>query len=98
MPFTGLRAQKVEDFIKLSLLKLKLDYVDLYLIHNPVGLIGKDDDDLVPVDANGRAVLDLDSDHVAVWKVPSLCYILYALTLNTCAFNLIAFDAIGTVC
>merc|ERR1712071_722061 len=68
LPPIGTKAEKVEQFIKLSLQKLKLDYVDLYLIHFPVGLIGKDEEDLYPVDENGQAVMDSATDHVAIWK------------------------------
>ena len=52
-----------------SLADLKLDYVDLFLIHAPIGLIGKHDDDVAPLDENGQAVLDMETDLVSVWKV-----------------------------
>jgi len=56
----------------LSLEALKVDYVDLYLIHLPVGFVGKNDKDLYPVDENRRAVLDKTTDLVALWKVMAL--------------------------
>ena len=65
---TGNQPDKVEHFLKLSLKNLKLDYVDLYLIHFPVGLIGQHDMDLMP-NENGMAVLDKKTNLVAVWKV-----------------------------
>jgi aldehyde reductase len=61
----------VEHFLKLSLQKLKLDYVDLYLIHFPVGFVGnKDDNDLFPKDDNGMSLLEMNTDHISLWKVP----------------------------
>ena len=58
--------------MKLSLELLKLDYVDLYLIHFPAGLISKDDEDFFPVDENGKANLDANTDLVALWKVSKI--------------------------
>jgi len=63
-----MKAEEVEQYIKLSLEKLKLDYVDLYLIHFPVGLVSNNEFDLFPVDKNGQAILDVTTDHVALWK------------------------------
>ena len=62
----------MEHFLKLSLKSLRLDYVDLYLIHLPVGFIGKHDTDLYPQDENKRAILDFDTDLIALWKVIDL--------------------------
>lgn len=60
----------MEHFLKISLGKLQSDYVDLLLIHFPVGHpMGKDDDDLHPRDENGKVLLSMDTDLVAVWKV-----------------------------
>lgn len=63
----------MEHFLKLSLQNLKLDYVDLYLIHFPVGFIPKHDLDLLPATENGMAVLDMNTDLVKIWKVISHC-------------------------
>lgn len=59
-------AKYVEEYLKRSLVALQLDYVDLYLIHHPVGLVHGDD--LLPRDANGKVKLDLNTDHVSIWK------------------------------
>ncbi len=60
----------MEKFLKLSLESLKLDYVDLYLIHFPVGFLpGKDDTDLFPRDESGKALVDMNTDIIALWKV-----------------------------
>lgn len=66
----GNSPDKVERFIKLSLESLKIDYVDLYLIHFPVGFLpGKDDTDLFPRDEEGKAKIDMATDIIALWKV-----------------------------
>ena len=67
----GNRPQDVEKFLRKSLTKLKLDYADLYLIHFPVGMIGKHDDDVFPLDERGNFVLDMKTDLIALWKVTS---------------------------
>lgn len=63
----GNNSKYVEEFIKKSLDALQIRYLDLYLIHNPVGMAyGKD---LFPKDENGKIKLDMTTDHVAIWKV-----------------------------
>jgi len=68
LPFIGNRADKVEKFLQMSLEELKLKYVDLFLIHFPVGLQCDDDDDLFPEDQNGKSVLDMNTDLVSLWQ------------------------------
>ncbi|KAJ8986021.1 hypothetical protein NQ317_013905 [Molorchus minor] len=60
----GVHQDRVEQFMKKSLDNLQLDYVDLYLIHFPVGV--KYVEGTVRPDAE-RLELD-DTDHIAIWK------------------------------
>jgi len=60
LPLDAINPDRVETFIKKSLDSLQLDYVDLYLIHFPVGT--KPRVDLkAPFEAE-------PTDHIAVWK------------------------------
>ena len=64
-----MRPELVEKFIKKSLTALQLEYLDLYLIHGPVGFSGQHDLDIFPRDSDGNIVLDMTTDLVQVWKV-----------------------------
>ncbi|XP_044731328.1 1,5-anhydro-D-fructose reductase-like [Chrysoperla carnea] len=68
LPHIGNRPCDVSKFLNLSLEKLKLDYIDLYLIHIPFGFY-YDNTTLTPaIDENGYYVLDKETDHLAVWE------------------------------
>lgn len=65
--FTGNRPESVEKCLKKSLSDLSLSYVDLYLIHVPFGF--PESDGQMLRHPNGDVVLDLTTDHLAIWKV-----------------------------
>jgi diketogulonate reductase-like aldo/keto reductase len=54
----------VEKYLKQSLKDLQLDYIDLYLIHTPFGVIATEDETNL-----GAMKIDNSTDHVATWKV-----------------------------
>ncbi|KAK6635131.1 hypothetical protein RUM44_000380 [Polyplax serrata] len=69
LPNIGNRPSDVEKFINLSLAKLQLSYVDLYLIHTPFGLNYRDDETMIPMKPDNTVDLDLSTDLQALWKV-----------------------------
>lgn len=66
-PFTGNRPSSVEKYLNNSLADLQLSYIDLYLIHVPFAVPETDGD--FQREANGDIVLDMETDHLATWKV-----------------------------
>uniref|UniRef100_A0A1B6KCP1 NADP-dependent oxidoreductase domain-containing protein n=1 Tax=Graphocephala atropunctata TaxID=36148 RepID=A0A1B6KCP1_9HEMI len=66
LPRTAMRPNLVEEYINRCLTDLQLQYVDLYLIHHPVGF--EPCEEATPKDAEGYVRLDLTTDHVALWK------------------------------
>ena len=70
LPKIGVHPDRVEMFLTRSLKNLQLDYVDLYLIHFPVGF------KYIPnmngryaTDLKGRVVMEEKTDHAAIWRV-----------------------------
>ncbi|CAG2059864.1 unnamed protein product [Timema podura] len=57
LPSQGNRAEDVEKYLKQSLENLQMTYVDLYLIHQPVGKLPELDND-------GKRAVDPNTDHL----------------------------------
>ncbi|XP_055332645.1 aldo-keto reductase family 1 member A1-like [Paramacrobiotus metropolitanus] len=53
--------------LKKSLANLQVDYVDLYLVHNPCGFKYTDESNLFPTDADNNVWYD-QTDHMDTWK------------------------------
>ncbi|KAK3930826.1 Aldo-keto reductase family 1 member A1 [Frankliniella fusca] len=67
LPPSGMRPGGPDKWIRQSLEKLRMDHVDMYLIHMPFTwkLWGPDES---PVNPDGKYVVEEDTDHIAVWK------------------------------
>ena len=64
----GMKEELVEHFLKISLRELKLDYVDLYLVHAPIGFeFNGVDKDIMPL-KDGKVALDFTTSLEGVWK------------------------------
>lgn len=64
----GNHPSRVEYFLKKSLENLKLDYLDLYLIHFPVGFEYSEEEIYFPKDQQDRIKFDFETDIIAIWK------------------------------
>ncbi|KAK2707236.1 aldo-keto reductase family 1 member A1-like [Artemia franciscana] len=70
LPMPAVRPEDVEPYLRESLKRLKLKYVDLYLIHCPIGLKPVDDNvnNTFPTLPDGTVSLDPVTDLPATWK------------------------------
>ena len=62
------RPEDVETACKRSLQNLKLDYLDLYLIHWPVAFVKTDNDDPMPKNEKGEVMVDESVSIIDTWK------------------------------
>lgn len=69
LPIQGVHADRVEKFLKESLEKLQLDYLDLYLIHCPLGAKPQEGGTGFTLNSKGQVALEGRTDFAAIWKV-----------------------------
>ncbi|CAL8098943.1 unnamed protein product [Orchesella dallaii] len=69
LPVNGMNKDLVVQFLEASLKRLQIDYVDLYLIHWPIGLQFVNEDEFVPRDKNGNLLFDFSTNISAIWEV-----------------------------
>ncbi|KAF5305059.1 hypothetical protein FQA39_LY09321 [Lamprigera yunnana] len=67
LPPTGMSPKGVRKYADRSLKNLQVDYVDLYLLHSPLGAHDIDGK-LIPFTSQGEVDFDHTTDHVAIWK------------------------------
>ncbi|XP_063220677.1 1,5-anhydro-D-fructose reductase-like [Bacillus rossius redtenbacheri] len=68
LPHLANRCSDVARYLGISLQRLQLDYVDLYLVHMPFGFMPDPCGEEPLARPDGSYVLDLDTDIIAVWK------------------------------
>ncbi|KAJ8941671.1 hypothetical protein NQ314_010316 [Rhamnusium bicolor] len=68
LPNFGNRPKDAERFLKMSLERLKLSYVDLYLIHMPFSFVCNESNFTPQINEDGTFRLDVDNDIVGTWK------------------------------
>ncbi|GJQ66623.1 hypothetical protein Trydic_g4595 [Trypoxylus dichotomus] len=68
LPSFGNRSRDVKTFLKKSLQKLNLEYVDLYLIHMPFAFQLNDAGTGAFLAEDGTMEIDFENDNIATWK------------------------------
>ncbi|KAK3108455.1 hypothetical protein FSP39_008267, partial [Pinctada imbricata] len=68
LPGIHMTPAKVRQSLEGSLKRLKVEYVDLYLIHSPMGMVHVSDDTPFPVDKDGNFMADNSTDLLGIWK------------------------------
>ncbi|KAI8130796.1 hypothetical protein FF38_12565 [Lucilia cuprina] len=87
LPPPAIIADYVEPTLRKSLADLQLDYIDLYLIHVPFGVLLENGN--FKRDENGLVEIDPTTDHLAVWKKMEHIYELgLAKAIGVSNFNL----------
>lgn len=59
----------MERFLKMSLERLQLDYLDLYLIHMPFSFVCNEETLTPAINEDGSFKLDVENNNVETWKV-----------------------------
>lgn len=68
LPWTGMHPDRVRRFAELSLKKLQVNYIDLYLVHWPLAIKYVSDEEVAPME-NGKFLIDKESPPLeSVWK------------------------------
>ncbi|XP_063912536.1 1,5-anhydro-D-fructose reductase-like [Zophobas morio] len=68
LPMQGVHPDRVEFFMKKSLENLQLDYVDLYLIHFPIGFKCDESTGGMKLDDKRQMIPEPKTDHLGIWK------------------------------
>ncbi|XP_063912552.1 aldo-keto reductase family 1 member C4-like isoform X2 [Zophobas morio] len=68
LPMYGVHPDRVEFFMKKSLQNLQLDYVDLYLVHFPVGVKYDESTGRPALNEKNRWIAEGKTDHEGIWK------------------------------
>ncbi|XP_055003055.1 aldo-keto reductase family 1 member C15-like isoform X2 [Sorex araneus] len=93
---TFFRPELVRQGLERSLKKLGLDYVDLIILHIPIPV--KPGEDLLPMDASGKVILDT-VDLCQTWEVECHPYLNQQKLLDFCRARdivLVAYSALGS--
>ena len=67
LPPIGMRKDLVGHFLELQLKLLQLEYIDLYLLHAPVGFQYIDDMTAFPMNEEG-ILYDMGTNHAEIWR------------------------------
>lgn len=68
LPVFANKAELVEPYLRKSLARLGLQYLDLYLIHGPFGMLADGSGEVLQLSEDGCPTLDPTTDHAAIWK------------------------------
>lgn len=89
---------KVEYACRKSLENLDLEYIDLYLMHFPVGFVHNTDEDVWPKSPEGLQATS-DVDYVDTWKAMEKLVVLgLARSIGVSNFNSLQIDRILKIC
>lgn len=78
LPIQGINVDRVEKFLKDSLEKLQLEYLDLYLLHCSLGAKTDEAGTGFTLDAKGQVALEGRTDFAAIWKVDTRWYLTFS--------------------